>query len=388
MARQDFLEMMEEGEKLVAGVGSRAKQIANFNEKLVRFMDLISNKAGLASHKRTYLMKEAETTSDFPTLFGTVLERSLRAKYKAQTADWRTYVKAGTQNDFRPKDLLTLYGLESKLAGVAQKGEYKNDNPVLEGTKVTSSLAKYGRRFDLAWEVMINDDLGGFSDLAQRLAKAAAVTEAYNATALFVSSTGPNATFFSTSGTHPIDGASYNNKGTDVLDASGIANAYGKLISQKDIDGNPILIERFHLVVPPQKYIAALKALSDAALIATGLSSTSAAAVATSENVVAKLPITLHTNPFLPIIDTTHGDTSWYLFGDPSDGVAVQMNFLAGHEQPEIIARDSNKVSLGGGTVSQTEGDFETDSMAWRLRHIMGGSTVDPRLAYAQAATT
>ena len=72
------------------------------------------------------------------------------------------------------------------------------------------------------------------------------------------------------------------NKGTAALDASAIAAVFNAMTSQVDADGNPILISKFHIVVPPAKYLDALKAVAPDALIASGLSSTSAAAFATS----------------------------------------------------------------------------------------------------------
>jgi hypothetical protein len=69
-----------------------------------------------------------------------------------------------------------------------------------------------------------------------------------------------------------------------------------------------------------------------------------------------------------------------------SGGVTPQgavMNFLRGHEAPEVVQRMSNKMSMGGAAVSQMDGDFDSDSMAWRIRHVLGGTQVDSRLTYA-----
>lgn len=387
---RDFLEVMQEGERLTAAVGQRAAFIENFDGKLAKFIELISNKSGMARHKREYLMREAETTSDFPTLFGTVLERTLLAKYKVIAPDWKNYVKTGTQNDFRSANLMAVYGLQSAMSEVKERGEYQGDK--LQDGKFVIALKKFGRRFDLSWEALINDDLGAFSDLAQRLVQAALATEQIQAVKSFVSSTGPNTTLFSTSQAHPIDGVTIVNKGTTALTGDGTgADAIGAVITamrnQKDSDGNPVSLTRFHLVVPPELEIRALKALSASALIAIGVGNS--ASVQTSENVIAKLPITLHVNEYLSSVDTTHGTTTWYMFADPSaDGAAVQLNYLRGHEAPEVVQKVSDKVSLGGGPISPMEGDFATDSMAWRIRHVLGTTQLDPRFAYAQAATS
>lgn len=383
---KNFLEVIEEGTRLDAGVSERAKLSAHFEENYTKFMALINNEAGMPSHRRTYLMKEAETTSDFPNLFGTVLERTLLAKYKVIAPDWKQYVKAGTQNDFRSANLLATYGLGSQMNVVKERGEYQGDK--VQDGKFTIALSKYGRRFDLSWEALINDDLGAFSDTASQLARAASATENFQAVKAFVSSTGPNTTLFGTAFSHPIDGVSITNKGALPLLAANIGTTITNMRNQKDFDGNPISLTRFHLVVPPELEITALKELSSAALIAIGIP-TGAAAVQTSENVIAKLPITLHVNQYLTSVDASGKQAAtWYVFADPSaDGAAVQLNYLRGHESPELVQRVSDKQSLGGGLVSPMEGDFATDSMSWRIRHILGTTQLDPRFAYAQTGS-
>src|ERR1700758_656394 len=141
---KDFLEIIEEGDKLESSLSDVRHRIANFDEKLVKFIELVANKNGYSTAKRTYMLKEAETTADFPYLFGTVLERSLYAKYKAATPDWRDYIKVGTQNDFRPSWLIGVNGLQGSLPAVQMRGEYPNDANLVDG-KVVIQLAKYGR---------------------------------------------------------------------------------------------------------------------------------------------------------------------------------------------------------------------------------------------------
>jgi hypothetical protein len=93
--------------------------------------------------------------------------------------------------------------------------------------------------------------------------------------------------------------------------------------------------------------------------------------------------LTLAVNPWLDIIDTTAGTKTWYLFGAPANGDAVKMNFLRGHENPEIVQKMSDKISLGGAPISPLEGDFDSDSIQWRVRHVFGGTQTDPRYTYA-----
>jgi hypothetical protein len=381
-ATRDFLEVMDEGEKLAPSMHQRSKFIEHFDEKLAGFIDLVSNKAGMPSHRRQYLMKEAEGTTDFPVLFGTVLERTLKAKYTIAKPDWRTYIKTGLQNDFRKANIIGVWGLESAMDVVAEAGEYKAGK--LSDGKVENVLRKYGKKFPLTWEALMNDDLGAFSDVADRLNNAALRTEFLQATKLIAGSLGPNTALYGTALTHPIDGATVANKGTGALTETNLETAVTTLRSMKDADGDPIMIEGFELVVPPKLEITAKKILSPGSLIGFG---GSGATVQTSTNVIAEFNIRQHVNVYLPIIDTTHGDTAWYLFATLASGAAVQLNFLRGHESPEIVQKLSNKMAMGGGIVSAMEGDFENDIMEWRARHILGGTQVDPRYTYASDGT-
>lgn len=334
-----------------------------------------------------YLTEGAETTSDFSNLFGTVLDRTLLAKYQIQKPDVFSYIKRGTQRDFRAQNIIGLFGLQSNLSEVPEQGAYKAK--ALADGKVSCSVKKYGRIFPLSWEAMINDDLGAFSDAAERLANAAVRTEIYQATKLIAAAAGPSTTLFGTSLTHPIDGGTVANKGTTALSATSLFDTITTMRNQTDTDGEPVFIDGFILVVPPNKYKAALEAVNPAALVAVGLSSTSTKEVQTSWNATADLPIRVVQNPYLPIIDTTHGTTTWYVFATLSNGAAAQLNFLTGHEAPEICMRASDKVSLGGGgLISPMEGNFLNDSAQWRVRHVLGGAVIDPRMAYAQAATS
>lgn len=388
MSLRDLLEVMEEGERLEPSARQLANRIPHFEEKVTYLLDLIDNHKGYSSNKRAYLMREAESTSDFPALFNYILDRQLYQMYQIQKLDWRTYIKTGTQRDFRTANIIGTYGLQSALNAVKERGEYQN--AALADGKVSNVLSKYGRQFGLSWEDIINDDLGAFTDTAQRLANAAARTEMLLATKLLAQSSGPNTSLFGNTITHPIDGTAITNLGTLTLNgASGIDNLFSTIVAmqnQKDFDGYPIVVDGFHLVVPPKLQKAALEAVNPAALIAVGQGN--AAARQTSANVTAQLNITIHVNSFLPLVDTTHGDTTWYVIADQSNGIAAQMNFLAGHEAPEVVMKAPNKSSVQGGMGSPMDGDFETDTLRWRVRHVLGGTQVDPRMAYAQAATS
>jgi hypothetical protein len=328
---QDFLEL-DVSEGLEASAADKARHIANLEERMEKFMNFLD----FTPTKRRYILEEggAETISDFQNLFATVLDRQLLAKYKIQTPAWRSYVKVGTQRDFRAQNILGIFGLQGGLSKVPELGEYKAGK-LVDG-KVANSVYKYGRVFPISWEAIVNDDLGAFSDVAERLANAAVRTEYRAAVNLFVDSSGPIATVFGNA-IAAFDGGTIVNKGTLPLTASNLFDTTVAMANQNDIDGEPIMVDGWVLVVPPAKQKAALEAVAPAALIAVGLSSTSAKERQTSANVTANLNIEIVVNPYLPLIDTTTGSSAWYLFAKLSSGTAIQLNYLQGDEAPELV---------------------------------------------------
>ena len=382
----NILEILE-GKTLDQSVGDQARGIERFEEKFDALQALILNEQGYSSHKRMFLLQEASTMSDFPILFGNVLERQLLAKYTLAKPDWRSYIGVGTQKDFRAsgQEILGIWGLRGKLPKVVVRGEYKQDKEVGEG-KVSITLEKYGRLFGLAWETVLADyELGAFNGVGQDLVEAALVTEFYEATSLIAAATGPHASLYGAPISHPIDSASITNKGTLKLSGtSGAANlgtTVGLMRQQVTKEGLPIVIVGFELVVPPAlewSMLQILKAVSVA-------SDAEGRATAT----VRQMSITGHVNEYLPIIDVSaNKSTTWYLFARLASGQAVRLNFLAGRTSPELVLKAPNKVAVGGGAQGPLEGDFESDSMLWRVRHIMGGTQIDPRVTYAQDGTT
>src|SRR3954471_20307357 len=69
-------------------------------------------------------LQEAMTTSDFPLLFGDILDRSMLGKYQEWPTVWPKLAKRGTVKDFRVKRQFVLDGMEAILSEVPQGTEY------------------------------------------------------------------------------------------------------------------------------------------------------------------------------------------------------------------------------------------------------------------------
>jgi hypothetical protein len=347
-------------------------------------LDLIMNKDRLSKRMHEARLEEAITTADFPYLFGQVIDRQLLANYKAVYADWKTYVKMSTVPDFNTVRREKLTGGDNTLAEVPEKGEYQPVKPT--NCRYTYAVKKYGRQFDISWESLINDSLGAFNDIPTRFATAALRSEARFVTGLYAASTGDgNAALYGSSLSDC--GQSVTNLGVLPLTIQNLETTMELMAAQTDPNGEPIGVMGKHLVVPPSLEFTARSIMTSTMKMWTYGGDDEAAPVPQAmSNVVPQMGLQLHVDPFLPIIDTTHGTTAWYLFADPSQGAALEFSYLRGYESPEVVMKASNKVAVGGGTLaSPFSGDFETDNVMYRVRHVFGGAPMDPRYTYLQS---
>jgi len=326
--------------------------------------------------------REAMSTSDFSYLFGDVIDRQLLAAYQTRPVQWSSIAKRGRVRDFRTVKRFTLDGGEAVLDAVKELAPYKLRS-VTDGS-YSYAVGKYGDKIAVSWESIVDDDLGALADLPTRLGNAARRTEERFVTALYASSTGPNGTFFSTAHKNVIN-STVLGTGTPTnpaLTIQGLQYAMQALAQQVDADSSPIYVEGVVLVVPPALEVAAMNIVNATeVLAATGGGDGTGNDQLRVNNWMARR-ITVQVNPWLPIISTTNGNTSWYLFADPNVGrPAMEVGFLIGHETPELWVKSPNAQRVGGGTVAPEEGDFDNDAVQYRVRHVLGGTLMEYRSA-------
>lgn len=350
-------------QNLFSGDGKRvrsAERTRKYKESLVeasKFMaDIYSGRRPL------HHMREALSTSDFPILLGDILDRQLLANYAEYPTDYLSYVRQSTVPTFNSVKRYAVDGMEGQLEEVDELSEYP------EGTVSESadSLAvrKYGRRVDLSWETLVNDDLDAFRTLPERLARGARRTEAKFITSLFVDSSGPHASLYDSSNTV---------SGNPALGVTSLAAALQMFSTLVDEDGEPIFFEVLELVVPPALEVTANNIVNALQIEMTDQGGTSAQKLIAKNWLQNRLNVVV--NPYIPIIATTNGNTSWFLFGSQRDAgtrPALEFAHLRGHEEPALYEKAPDSRRVGGSGESMES--FDTDSRSWKVRHVMGGA--------------
>jgi len=327
---------------------------------------------GNLRESRRALLKLQETisTSDLPYLLGGVLDRELLTQYQAAPQIWDQFATRTTVRDFRTKNLIDLIGGRSILQPVGQHTEYPRDS--VSDAQYPLTVAKRGKITSITWEDIVNDDLDALRRLPENQAQSARDTEDYLATSQLVTASGANTTFFASgNGNAPTALA---------LDATNLAAAITAVTSRKDADGKPIVAPSLKLMVPPALQIPALAILNALEIDATD----SGSKVVKSTNYLKGL-VTLVVNPWLTVIATDNkAATRWFLLPDPksTSRPALALGFLRGHETPDLRVKADTGTRVGGGAISPEEGSFELDEIEYRVRHVVGGATVDPIATY------
>jgi hypothetical protein len=335
----------------------------------------------LTGRRPTHHLKEALTTSDFPLLFGDVLDRMTLAGYREAPASWQNYARRRVVRDFRPAKDFSIDGGEGVLDEVGEQEQYPGRS--LSESKYEITVKKYGARMPFSWESMVNDDLDALRDVPERFGKAARRTEERRATELFVDTNGPHASLYTAGNKNIINIANGGAANNPPLTISGLQDGLIVLSNLRDADGEPILIEAVELVVPP-----ALEVVAQNILNALQLELVEAGGVANQKLIAVnwmKNRMRLSINRYHPIVAATaNGSRAWYLFANPGNGrPAIQLGFLRGHEEPEIFIKEPNARRVGGGTIDPMDGDFDTDSIQYKVRHVTGGSRVEPKATVA-----
>jgi len=372
---------------------------------------------GFNGSKRDLLnLQEAMSIGDFPNLFGDVIDRAVLANYVETPYTWNMIAHEAEVNDFRPvkrfrvdggtgllgptDPTLTAFG---GLVPLERGANYPEDSLAVPAP-YTYELFKRGKRMPFYWETFVNDDLQAIKDTPARFGRGARREEEYFCTALFAN----NSTFFSAANKNIVTGALVGDTGADqpALSIHSLQRAMIVMMKQVDTTGHPISIEAMTLVVPPSLKTVAQNILNtDYVFMAdqggTVIQGSTTPMIAQMLHAMnwAKNIVRLAVNYYLPIVDTTYGNTGWYLFANPESGrPAIEMGFLRGHKTPELFMKLPNAVAIGEGQMgpgpgvmpgtanaNPMEGDFDTDSIHYKIRTVKGGCLLDPLMAvYSQ----
>ena len=229
-----FLEARPPRRQIWAGPKTRKEQTDYLN--VMKFV-------GECRRGERHLMdfQEALTLSDFPRLFQDLLSREMLAMYEIHPKSWTKFLKQGRAPDYRNVRRLALDGAERPLDVVPPNTEINRSE--LEEENYEYAIQDRGRAIDIPIQVFINNDIDSFSDIPNRLLKAAVRSEEDFVARLLCGPSGPNNTYFNAGNGNVL--ASNAHLSTKSLD-----DAMTHLMVQDDKEDQPIFCTAYCLVVP------------------------------------------------------------------------------------------------------------------------------------------
>lgn len=310
-------------------------------------------------------VRESLTTSDFPILLGQGYQRKLLAAYQLIDPVWAQYSLRSVVPNFKKQRLVDILGGARGLSRVAEGSEYPARD--IDETEYDFSVAKYGDRFPLTWEMLVNDELGAFRSLDQVLADDARFTEGTVTADAFLNAAKSdlNTTFFGT-----VQNV--------ALTADSLQAAIEAVSSKRNESGQTLVRPPLKLVVAP-----GLEFIAKQLVAAVEVRTTSGNRTTVTNNPLAGT-VDVVVEPNLLRNTNAKANTTWILVPAPGAArPAVVTGFLAGHEAPDLRVKNDQGVRPGGGSIGAGEGSFDDDTISYRVRHVVGAATIDSTFTYA-----
>lgn len=298
-------------------------------------------RAALGCDRQAVRAAGMHSTSDFPLLLGSTVNRTLRDAYTNAPQTWRPLGRQTTVPDFRAVTRAAL-GDIAALEQVKEHGEYKYGTLSEDGAPI--KVAKFGKIIAITWETIVNDDLGALTRIPAALGNAAAATESNVVWALLLGN--PNFT----------DGVPFYHADHGNLAASGgaintttLAAARAAMRKQKSKAGEFLNLSPEFLVVGPDKELEAFQFTSSVYVPAKNA----------DINDVRNASLTV-------IVDARITGNQWYLFSAPGAVDTFEYAYLEGEQ----------------GVFTETREGFEVDGMEIKARLVFGAGWIDYRGAY------
>lgn len=296
------------------------------------------------------------TTSDFAYALGTSMTKRMVKEYRRLDQIWKPFVTITEINNFKQQEAVRWGGF-ANLSIVTEGNDYQTLSTPSE-ERATYTPAKWGGLFDITREMILNDDIRALRQIPVKLARAAANTLNQFVFDLIINY-GNNAI----NGGTIYDGtalytAGHGNLGSSALSYDSLNAAIEAVMAQTEADSGELLgIMPKYLIVPVQ--------LRSTALIL--ISSEKVPGSAENDINILKGALEVVVSKYL------RGDTNnWYLVCDPADGDWIEIGFVGGKQEPEILVQD---VPTAGSM-------FTADKITYKVRHEYGGAVLDYRGFY------
>lgn len=310
------------------------------------YVDITGDKHFTGRPARSIRIAEALDSTSFAEVLGDAMQRRMLADYRDMGIYdvWRDLAAIVPVSDFREQHRVRFGGY-GDLPKVLESAPYLAVNsPDDEAAKY--KVEKRGGTETVTFEMIRNDDVSAVQRVPIRLSRAAKRTLSKFTLDLIR--------------TNPViyDGvalfhATHGNLGTAALAEASLAAGRLAMKRQKEANSNE------NLGIPP-RFLWVPDDLEETAINLFRLDTNNQA------NFIQSLPIQIR-----PVWYWTDGN-DWCLSADKNDIPSVEVGFLDGQEEPQILIQDDPR----------SGSYFTNDVITYKIRHIYGGAVTDFRGLY------
>jgi hypothetical protein len=348
---------------------------------------------------RQTTLRETMSITDYQALFVDVLDRMYYGYYNAYPVYNKALVKVHNLRDFRLVSRFLLDGVVTPLQVLNQGGGDAAAPPTQraligpspqDGSPATSTAPiqyqplAYQAMTSVNWKAFMNDDLGIFRDLANRLAIGANRGISKFITNFYCQPSGLNPVLYNNNYHNQITKANGATLDNPQLTTQGLIDAINILTRMRDATGDPIIITgRLKLW-----YSSNLEGTVQNIIHAMSVYVQNQGGVGNTQGfpvqflnvqpwMIQRLDPVM--DPYIPIVCPTYPNM-WGLTADPEvqNRPGIELGFLNGFETPQLFTKVPNTMRLGGG-VDPTLGDFYSMDQDMKIIVVMGGAPIDGR---------
>ena len=270
-------------------------------------------------------------------------------------------------NTFVPGALPTI-GLEGKYPKIGMTGASRF---------VRASV--FGESFGAQWKTLVNtrgQSVTLFSEAIEAFGQHARGAEDVAATRLLMNNGAINA-----GTTQNTLGTATGNSGNHLAGDPALKSIFDIQAAVRQaqtfyIDNVNVYFDKFALVLPPAAVSNAKQVLSTKSFQSIGATSARAASYEQTLDLGATIDVVPNRFLSASALGGAAAPTAWFLIpvsGGPKP--VLMTTFLRGYETPSYFMKSSNATAIGGGAdTNPYDGDFDTDSIDSKVRHVVGAA--------------
>ena len=302
-------------------------------------------------------LQEALVTGHFPLYFARTISAVVRERYQYQEGQWRDYTYPDQVPDYRIGERYRFS--EFDLPVRRRDKEEARSGYVFEAhTQV--QVDDYAKQIDFSRRILINDDMGAFNDIAQKMGDSTRRFLDIYVSALYDNALAQAA----------LVGLGVNYAGTGRLTTANLMIGWNAFTQRVDARGNPLVMVPTYLVIPP-----ILKLTADMIL-----QSEKIAELATNGINPLRNGLQVKIDPYIAF---TVPNVPWYLFAAPRAAATVPVVRLQGAtEDFRLFAKAPDKApmstSLGIGSPDWRDGSFLTGDIELEVETTIGARVDAP----------